>query len=296
MSQKKIHFIGFLANIDSSILKVKLDHGFKIENMSCDEGVEFIHTLTKCDTSLIPIRLHTCVEIAKDQSYDQLYFVSNSFENNIYKSHSKVIAYLIPTIRLMRLFKEGNICIPLQYYFRIDNKTPKLSMFETTSKYIGIGPKYTLKNLEIPNLQKFIQNTKLPFKESFLQLAFEIYELSYETHNEMLSFLSLMIGLETLFNPGGGELRYRISRNVAVFLGKEKKDSEKIQSEIKELYTKRSILVHNGEANIKPEDLLKSRYYLRESIKEIYEIGKNKDELLDMLNSCGFGERPWRHG
>jgi hypothetical protein len=196
----------------------------------------------------------------------------------------------------MRLFKEGNICIPLKYYFRIDNKTPKRSMFETTSKYIGIGPKYLLKNSEIPNLQKFIRNTKLPFKEPFLQLAFEIYELSYETHNEMLSFLSLMIGLETLFNPGGGELRYRISRNVAVFLGKEKKDSEKIQSEIKELYNKRSILVHNGKANIKPEDLLKSRYYLRESIKEIYEIGKNKDELLDMLNSCGFGERPWRHG
>lgn len=296
MTKKGIHFMGILANVDSSILKVKLDHGFKIENMSCDEGVELIHTLTKCDRFLIPIWLHPCIEITPHQLHDQLYFISNSFEN-IYKFQpEEVITYLIPTIKLMRLFKEGNISIPFRYYFRMYNKTPKLIMFETTSKYIGIGPKYTLKDSEIPDLQEFLQNTKLPFKEPFLKLAFENYELSYETHDVALRFLSLVVSLETLFYSGGGKVKAKISKNTATLLGKNEKNSKDISSKIKELYEKRCDIIHEGKTNIvKNEDLLNLRYYVRESIKEIYKIGKNKNDILDTLNSCGFGEKPWRN-
>jgi len=153
---------------------------------------------------------------------------------------------------------------------------------------------YTLEKSEIPDLQGFIQNTKLPFKEPFLQLAFENFELSYQIHNINLSFLSLMISLEPLFNPGSQELRYRISRNTAVLLGKENEDSKMIFSEIKDLYDKRSNIVHAGKSNIiNNEDLLKLRHYVRESIKEINKMCKSKSELLDLLNSCGFGDRPW---
>lgn len=103
-----------------------------------------------------------------------------------------------------------------------------------------------------------------------------------------------MVSIETLLNPGEHELTYRISRNAAVLLGKEKEDSKMIFSEIKDLYNKRSKIVHAGNSNIiNNEDLLKLRHYVRESIKEINKIGKNKNYLLDMLNSCGFGERPW---
>ena len=193
----------------------------------------------------------------------------------------------------MRLFKEGNICIPLEYYYFIDYDTPKLIMSDDRGLYVSPAP-YTLKSSEILGLQEFIQNTKLPFKRSFLQLAFESFELSYQIHDRNLSFLSLMISLETLFNSGRKKLSYRISRNTAVLLGKEKEDSETIFSEIKDLYDKRSKIVHTGNSNIvDQDDLLKLRHYARESIKEINKIDKNKDELLEILNSCGFGERSW---
>lgn len=309
MTKKKIHFMGLLANTDSSILKVELDHGFKIESISFDKGINLISTLKRStDEAFNELSSYACLE---DSSGEQLYFVSNSFESDsdmsyegrikklgshALKFESKVVRnYLDTTVRLMRLFKEGNICIPLRYYFYMDDKTPKFILSTATSQFIKFGPKYTLKNSKISNLQKFIQNTKLPFKESFLQLAFENFELSYKTHNDVLAFLSLMIGLETLFNPGGGELKYRISRNTAVLLGKNKEDSKLISSEIKKLYDMRSKIVHTGRMNIiKEKELLKLRYYVRKSIKEIYKIGKNKDDLLDMLNSYGFGERPWR--
>jgi len=113
-----------------------------------------------------------------------------------------------------------------------------------------LDERYTLENSEISSLETFIQNTRLPFAQSFLELAFKNFELSYQIRDINLSFLSLMISLEALFNPGGQELRYRISRNTAVLLGKDRDDSEMIFSKIKELYDKRSAIVHNGEPSV----------------------------------------------
>jgi len=300
--------MGLLSNTDSSILNLKLDYGFEIHCVSEKEGVNFISILESHKSmneiyKMLFIDFHCLSE-------KMLYHIGNSFEceiemderGNIMPFPSELVkfdinlvhGYLDPAIRLMRLFKEGNIGMPSDYFYFIENNTPKLFMSKFSGSYISSGEIYALENSEIDNLQKFIQNTKLPFKESFLQLAFENYELSYQTQNINLSFLSLMISLETLFNPGLQELKYRISRNTAVLLGKDKDDSKRIFSELKDLYDKRSNIVHVGKSNIiNKENLLKIRGYVRESIKEINKIGKNKDNLLDMLNSCGFGERPW---
>lgn len=302
MSKKKIYFMGLLTNTDSSILKVNLDYGFKIEAISENEGVNLVSTLEALPYIEIDKKLF--VEFpCLNSSERKFYFISNSFEsidesgiemlNAVAEFENKFLhSYLDPTIRLMRLFKEGNVCLPLRYYYFIDNSIPKAFTGRGTHLYISPEPKYTLEDLEVSDLDKFIRNTKLPFTE-FLQLAFENFELSYQTHNINLSFLSLMISLETLFHPGDqGELSYRISRNAAVLLGKDKKDSDEIQRKVKELYRKRSAIVHTGKSNIiNKKDLLKLRHYVRGSIKEIKKIGKSKNELLDLLNSCGFGER-----
>lgn len=100
-----------------------------------------------------------------------------------------------------------------------------------------------------------------------------------------------MMSLETLFHPSEqGELRYRISRNVAALLGKnDDKDSKTIFTDVEKLYDKRSKLVHTGNKSIvKESDLLLLRHYVRESIKEIYKMNKGKGDLLELLNSRGF--------
>jgi hypothetical protein len=101
-----------------------------------------------------------------------------------------------------------------------------------------------------------------------------------------------MISLETLFNVSLGELRYRVSRNCAVLLGREVKESRAIFAEIKELYDKRSKIVHTGEPKIGNRDLLNLRTYVRESIKEINRMKLNKEKMLELLNLSGFGEGP----
>jgi hypothetical protein len=169
------------------------------------------------------------------------------------------------------------------------------------------------------DLKEFIEYIDLNFDEKdeeFLKLAFGNFEQSYHIENLHLSFLSLMNGVESLLHPAStGEITYKISRYVAILIGKNKNDSEKIFHRMKKLYNERSKIVHTGKAKLSEEDETKLREYLRESIKEINKIIKNKEALfgengkikldnlekqktiknkiLYMLDTCGFGERPW---
>ena len=299
MTSERIFFIGFLTNTDASILQVNLDHGFKMEAISEKEGLALISTLegvTQVQASRIIFMDFPCL----NYNENKLYVISNSFETVVKKEGEGLLrkvpefdnkfvrGYLDRVIQLMRLFKEGDLRMPLKYYYYIEK--PNVHMRLTSHRYVSREP-YHLESSELPDLYKFIEDTKLPFEKSFLQLAFENFELSYETQNINLSFLALIVSLETLLNPGKHEIRYRISRNAAVLLGKDREDSKKTFSEIRELYDKRSAIVHVGKSDIiNKEDLSKLRYYVRESIKKLYKMDKNKDEILDLLNLYGFGE------
>ncbi len=104
------------------------------------------------------------------------------------------------------------------YYYNKGSK-PSVMISAAERAYVDFETKYDLSNDEVPDLQRFIRSTELPFGEESIALALESFELSYETHDLRLAFLSLMIALETMLAPAGSELKYRISRNAAVLLG-----------------------------------------------------------------------------
>ena len=308
MPKGTVHFMGLLANVDSTILKVSLNYNFKVQGVDDNDGAILISYLARVPPIEVFRKLADlgCL----NTSEKKIYFIYNYFEGDIETNDKGILTnfpdevsrfdkefvqnYLKPKIRLMRLFKQGNIFMPLTYYYFADGSVPKpimsWSAFQPVPK-----EQFTLEESEIPNLLLYIQDAELPFTKPFLQLAFENFELSYQTHNINLSFLSLMISLETLFNPGSHEIRYRISRNTAVLLGEKEEDTRKIFSEMKKLYDKRSEIVHTGKSRIIDiEDLKKLRHYVRESIKEINKICLNKDDLMALLDSSGFVERVWR--
>lgn len=303
-----VYFVGALANVDSSILRMPIDHGFKIEDKSLEEGIRLISRIEGLPLKVVGGKLLPLA--CFNYSEKKYYFVTNSFKSDIKMNARGILTsfpmgvarfdnqfahgYLNGTMRLMRLFKEGNIVVPLKYYYVIEKDIPRMLMGSGTQICVWEEP-YELKPTEIPGLLSFIRNTSLPFSKSFLQLGFEAFELSYEANHRGLSFLSLMIGLEALLNTGFGELKYRVSRNISVLLGKTGENSESIFGEVKRLYDKRSKLVHTGKLDtIDEKDISRSRYYLRESIKEMSRMRKKKNEIGDLLNSCGFGKRPWK--
>lgn len=136
--------------------------------------------------------------------------------------------------------------------------------------------------------QNFIDNNNIPLSKAYLQLALDNYDLSYDIQNRDLAFLSLMISMKVLLNPSESELKYRLSRNAAVLLGKEF-GSESVYKDISNLYIKRSKLVHTGTKDaIKLDDLLLLRSYVRESIKKAINLDLDKDTLMKLLHKIGY--------
>jgi hypothetical protein len=330
-------------------LDLELDYGFEISRGSADNWNDDFKAISKIIGSdlelLIRLDKNSCLSNEFDEAYDDevpmIYYVKNTFKgkektelekvmflanyeipnvifnpsnyiNNLNKTNL-IYDYLYPLIKKMRLFKEGNICMPFHYCYILHNNAPKLISGIEYGSYVVPDP-YTLNKSEINEFKNNIPDIKLPFTQKFLQLAFENFELSYEIQNKNMQFLTLMNALEILLKPSSAktELTYRLSRNGAVLLGKDDGDSERIYKELKCLYAIRSSIVHTGEIkNCKKnngssalnhakmiEKIRILRHYVRESLKEMKNAmelsGKNKDEVLNIFNSRGFGENPWK--
>lgn len=295
MTVKKMRFIGLLQNVDSSILNVKLAHGFKFNSISKDEGLKLLTTLENLPLQHVhgKITEYHCLNFG----LGKIFFVGNDCKITLTqdgasigmsKLNNLVYSYLRPKIKLIRLFKEGDIDVPLTYYFTDEPNLPKSS--ERRLAHYSRGPMYHLNKGDIPKLQDLLNKTKMPFRD-YIQLAFDSFEWSYEIHSENLAFLSLMNGLESLFNPGPGEIRYRLSRNCAVLLGKDKQEANEIFRNVRNLYDLRSSIVHGGKKIIVQDGQIHEvRRYLRESIKKLLDTNKPKEEVMKTLNQRGFGE------
>lgn len=296
MAEKEIKFIGLLANVDSTIKQFDFKNGFQIESISQEEGLRFFSQIEGLPQNEVMTKL--CMYFpCLSEGDKQFYFLSKTFEGegeHAYlsassKANQEHVHYLDPVIRLLRLFKEGNVCMPIQYYVSNYATNPTSGMRTFTTLPV-MRESYSLKDVDMLELNRFVEKTTLPFKQPFVQLGFENFELSYQTHSPALSFLSLMMGLETLFNPAESEVRHRVSRNAAVLLGKDSSDSKKILSEVLALYRIRSKLIHAGDVRIvSQEPLLELRRIMRESVKAVNASGLSKEQLMEDLDAKGLG-------
>jgi hypothetical protein len=310
MPVQKLFFFAPVANVDASILKIKLKAGFEFDSMTYDEGLSFIANLEK-----IPLKNffnywrfgHTVFQSG------ELYLIKNSFEfdlpineagkpeidhNFFLFIYDFVEMNVEKSLRLLRLFKEGNVHIPywIVYYFEKDEPVILFARGLTSSQSQN---NYHLNDDEILTAQDFIETTLLPSPPNYITLAHENYEVSYFIDNESHAFLSLMISLEILVKP---QRDYRfsreITRNVGVLLGgfSQYRIGE-IESDVSDLYKKRSQLVHNGKmiwcAAGEPDDVQLLRCYVRKLLKRIITLNIPKDRLLECLNNqYGWSDIP----
>lgn len=304
MGKQKLYFFAPLGNVDDSILNIKLKNGFIIDSMSFDQGSKIISAIVRIE----PANINHWPHFSTVFSQSKIFFISNSFDCDLFKKNADGNSFVILdlyqfaknlvdknleiSLRLLRLFKEGNIYTPFWCVYSINDEILTVLLAGGGTSIIQYQDLFHLDNSEIENAQKFLDTTEMPLKFDYLKLAHENFELSYTVPNPSLSFLSLMIASEVLFNPGSGDITYRISRNFAVLLGNSIENAKHIQKEISELYRKRSSLIHSGKeiVNFVGEEnyVLKIRYYIRESIKKIISMNLSKDDLLDFLNSKGF--------
>ena len=298
--KKDLYFIGFLVNVDDSILKLRIGDGVSIDKKQQHEITPFLQGL---DFHYGAKSGFEIVNFNSNGRPSGSYCINKHFPDLVESTLqggivipiaklTKISRSLRDKLRLLRLFKGGNILMRYSLYYYLKDSIPQTAQigreYPLTDRTL-----FHLSNDEYAQAETFLKNIGIPFKHSFLQMAFHTFELSYETHNLDITFLSLMISMETLFGAGA-EARYRVSRNAAVLLGENECESQEIFSNMKELYKRRSDIAHGrrGRKPIAQEDVLRLRRYVIESIKSIHNLDLSSDGLRDILDKSGFGQRP----
>jgi hypothetical protein len=298
--KKDLYFIGFLVNVDDSVLRLQIRDGFSIDKR---QQQEIMPILQKLDYHYGTKSGFEIINFEQDGRPSGCYCINKHFPELVESTPqggivipiaklTKIGQSLRNKLRLLRLFNGGNILMRYSLFYYLKESIPQIAQigreYPLTDRTL-----FQLSDDEYAQAEYFINDTKIPFQHSFLQLAFDSFELSYETYNRGLAFLSLMIGMEALFGAGS-EVRYRVSRNAAVLLGNNEDESHKIFEDMKKLYKNRSSIAHGGqsERQKKSEDFLRLRNYVRESIMSIYNLDLSSDDLQDILNKSGFGQKP----
>jgi hypothetical protein len=303
-------YLGFLANCDETILSINIGNCFSIEELDHKKGFELLKTLDRSNNDMEIAQKYLTIGIMND-SYKPFYLirkkinpgieVENShdlyklseFHNCSFKLINEGTTYIRDKLRIMRLFKEGNIISPLALTY-VDLESPSL-LTSSQSLMLNLQEKYHLNGGEAEELPNFLKKVKLPFSDKSINLAFTSFEASYDTHNSAFSMMSCMIALECLLGDSGAGKSYNLARNAAVLIGKDMVSSEEIYREVRSLYKKRNHLVHEGESKFTNEDIKKARNLVRASIINYLQAGLSKSELLSKLNSIGYSEkRQWQ--
>lgn len=320
-----VHFCGLLLNADDSITNIHLQHGYLFEEYDAakmiDELVKIIGLDLTMQSSVSDQESHLIlIHHFINHDTNKLYFISNKFTEVFQKTEidgmkkykataqrssstwggrfgNKLnLFYVNQLIQKLNIFKEGNIRMPVTLFYAKDEDD--YILFELG----GLFPKalslrnrtcFSLKGNEVNYCQEFIDSVSLPFKDKQLQLAFNNFEHSYQTDQPNVSFLLLMISLEALFNKGTSQIRYTISRYLAGLISNDIEEGHRLFKRMKKLYDVRSKLVHNG-TDVEQDVVNELRGLVRRSIHEWIYAQKDKDELLNLLDSHGFGHRPWR--
>ncbi|QIL88336.1 hypothetical protein GNX18_00025 [Microbulbifer sp. SH-1] len=304
-----MEFLGLLGNVDHSILEVDFGRGFIVEamNMSefahiCEEDFGIADVWIKLDYDwgccsqdafkrpehvyLIRKTLHDYPEYSgeSDDAKSRVVYwdLEHAYQN-------KIIEYLQDKIRKLRLLKEGSIRLSIEIFFRIEDDIWEMDS-SRESTLACENRLFHLTKSELREANDYLSDGLIDSKHKYLQFAVENFELSYSISQYQLEFLSLMISLEALLNDANSELRFRVSRGCAVLLGKTKSESNAVLKIVKDLYDKRSVLVHTGNQNkITKADVLQLKDIVRRALRASLALNLPKAELSTLLMEKGFG-------
>jgi len=123
-------------------------------------------------------------------------------------------------------------------------------------------------------------------------LHYFYYGMVAERYEEKL--IDLVISLEALYLTETLELGYRLSMRVASLIGRHynNRTLDQIAKEIRNLYNKRSRVVHGEPEEITSDEIQRLAEYVRMSLRDFLELSHevNKVKILELLDSAIFDE------
>lgn len=295
-SMQGLEFVGVLANVDSTILKIHFSEGTSVEAHAVTDAVRFLAELGNVNPSTMRASLFISASLNAEEQ--RVYFVRRrvgqgppqtaSETETLASAPDNSLVVLAEKLRLARLFKKGNLQMPLQYAYTEQAGQRILGM---SGGFYGpiVREAFTLTEDETNRLNRFLKDSALPFARPYVDLAFRAFESSYTALGTGLPFLALSSGLEALINPADQEIRYRLSRNVAALIARTRDEFTALSKRVKKLYDKRSAFIHGGdESEINREEVTELREILRACILRVNELNIDKDSLMSSLDLVGF--------
>lgn len=193
-------------------------------------------------------------------------------------------------LRLIGLYLCGQVGRAASYWYTIESGKPILTYGVESMEHLRERPATIYRNTT-ENTNEFIVNNKLPLSPDYLQTALEHWEEAGRATQPHIEFISLMVSLETLFNVGAQDIRYRVSRSVAVLLGHTPEDADKIFEFVQKAYTMRSNLVHSGRAKgLENFEFWRLQRLVQRAILRLNDLKMSKDEFSLRLTRLGFGQ------
>ncbi|GLI39443.1 hypothetical protein KI811_11335 [Geobacter hydrogenophilus] len=304
METKKIHFLAPIWNVDRSLLHVRLPDDFAIEAQPSAKFFNFLERIDPLQSILLQNQyeseywhaakpLDEILAVTKTFELPSNYKEEEWYDSGEYEKYKwweqEVTERLEHFIMLLRLVKSGGLFSPVQLFYTFEEGEPEMD-YMTSSFHFPEMELFTLRKNDLETANDLLAKNTSNIRSKHVALAAQQFDQSYHVHSIPLQFLTLMISMEVLFNDGKQELRNKVSRNAAVFLGRTRLQSARIFKTVKSLYDKRSVLVHTGVGDsITEVDVADLRVLARKAIVELLYLKFSKDELIQRLNECGFG-------
>jgi hypothetical protein len=304
------NFLAVIAGADPSIVRLKLPDGYRWETPGWLTAVGFLRSIhRRMEESLrfLPKPSNDILGQPWDRQNDGAAFmrlrewVPNAAFGQVTSDDSTpamvwVRTEPVPTKQeplyrffdLLRLFKEGTVGI-VRFYQWEGGVTGTTSLGSGGPTPLGEGGRYTVTDEEAPVIQRFVdENLGRKFPPA-IRLAWTQLETSYQLADPGLALMSSVTGLESILVQSNIQVSYQFSRNLAALLATNRDEFSQLFREAKKLYGIRSTFAHSGERKgVAEAVVLRSRYFLRETIKRAWVDGWDKRVFLDNLNASGF--------
>lgn len=287
-----------LANAQGPFRSLKLPEPFKVERWPQAKIVrlwrqlawmpQFEIEIQTQDRQVVPIGCASGHVIVGTVRHKEMTSLSDRIR--WHEELEKIEEPLSRQLRLIGLYLCGQVDIAASYWYTIESSNPVLTYGGMNIRPLKEFPATIYRNT-IEATNEFIGNNKLPLSPDYLQTALEHWEEAHRATQPYIEFFSLMVALETLFNVGAQDIRYRVSRSVAVLLGQTPEDADSIFESVKEAYDVRSKLVHTGRAKgLEKLEVWTLRRLVQQAILRLNDLKMSKDELSARLTRLGFGQ------
>ncbi|MEG2175226.1 MAG: HEPN domain-containing protein [Oscillibacter sp.] len=139
----------------------------------------------------------------------------------------------------------------------------------------------------------FYSETYTPHYNNTITKMLYLFHDSFCMHSEELKLIQRVTILEMLID-GNAELTNRLSRTVAVFLGRDLQESREINTRMKQIYLARSKYLHDGNTDKINSKLMNDALDLsRRVIANLLYVQCDLKDLRNQLDEAGFGTNPF---